>query len=236
MFDLSNERAVVASGIKFNKWRTFRLPFLERIGIKLAYVRKIDPVTGEVNTWGRYYLHLPIIIRGKQRGYIKAQIEKPDNKDIPSYINSPGSWSLKYGLFPYDYVVLMLKELEVSTVALVEGPRDALRLIRHGIPALCIMGTQSWSPGKLRLLEFTGATSIVLMMDGDQAGLKATRLIKTGLDVNGNQVAPPLSSSFFVKIVRLWNAEVPGSTERFSGYDPGNCPVEILDSIKNLIV
>ena len=170
-----------------------------------------------------------IVIRGKQRGYIKAQIEKPKDKAIPSYINSSGSWSLKYGLFPYDFATQMMKAKELSTLVLVEGPRDALRLLKYGIPAMCIMGTQSWGAAKLRLLEFTSATRIVLMMDGDLAGRKATRMISTGLDVNGNQIAPPIASSFLVKTVRLWNADEPG-------LDPGNCQLDILRSVRRLLV
>jgi hypothetical protein len=229
LFELTHEEAVLAAGIRVNMWRGFKLHFLSRVGVQLAYVRRFDPDTRELSDWGRYYMHLPIIIRGKMRGYIKAQIEKPKDKTIPSYINSSGSWSLKYGLFPYDFTVQMMKDKGLTTLVLVEGPRDALRLLKYGIPALCIMGTQSWGHGKLRLLEFTGATRIVLMMDGDLAGRKATRLITTGLDVNDNQVTPQLSTSFSVKTVRLWNADEPG-------LDPGNCPLDILRSVRKLLV
>lgn len=229
LFELTHEAAIQAAGIRVNKWRTFKLQFLSRVGVQLAYVRKFDPETRELSDWGRYYMHLPIIIRGKQRGYIKAQIDKPKDKAVPSYINSHGSWSLKYGLFPYDYTVQLMKEKGLSTVILVEGPRDALRLLKYGLPALCIMGTQSWGSSKLRLLEFTGATRIILMMDGDTAGRKATRMITTGLDSNGNRVSPPLSTSFFVKTVRLWYADEPG-------LDPGNCPLDILRSVRKLLV
>lgn len=233
LFDLDNQAAVNAAGLKANSWRGFKLPFLQRVGLQLVYVRKLDPDTGEANSFGRYYLYLPILIRRKLRGYIKAQVFKPEVKSIPSYINSSGSWSLKYGLFPYDHVSEMLKENEWSTVVLVEGPRDALRLIRFGIPALCIVGTHSWSKEKLRMLQFLGVSTIVLMMDGDLAGRKATKLIRTGMDSEGKVVTPPLTDSFTVKTVRLWNLTDPVTGD--SKYDPGNCPDEILDQVFNLI-
>ena len=231
LFDLTNEKAVANSGLKNNRWRIFKLQFLEDIGIKLAYVRKILP-DGSVNDYGRWYMYLPIDIRGKTRGYIKAQIEKPKDKGIPSYINSHGSWSLKQGLFPYDHVIHMLKQQGVSTVALVEGPRDALRLIRNGIPALCIVGTHSWSKSKIRLLEMAGISRIILMMDGDVAGRKATKMIMSGLGPDGQQVCPPLPDSFFVKVVRLWLVDSPDGDMK---YDPGNCPLGIVQKVKKLV-
>lgn len=225
LYDLSNEKAILRSGLNpTNKWRGFRLDFLKSLDIKLAKV---------VDT-GRYYLYLPITIRGDTKGYIKAQLQKPKNKEIPSYINSKGGWSLKYGLFPYDQAVALMKEKSLSTIVLVEGPRDALRLIRFSIPAVCIMGTHSWSKSKLRQLEFSGASRIVLMMDGDKAGRAATRLIQTGKDPNGNQRTARLDSIFTVKVVRLWNADkMSGSNE--TKYDPGNCPTDYLVKVKNLL-
>lgn len=232
LFELDNQAAVDAAGIKARKWRDFRLDFLAELGIKICYVRKIDLETNAVNDWGRYYMYLPISVRGKTRGYIKAQIDKPRKKGIPSYINSAGSWSLKSGLFPYDATKSLLSSRGLATVAIVEGPRDALRLIRHGIPALCIMGTHSWGKEKFRLVEFLGVERVIVMMDGDDAGKKSTRLLTTGVGPDGSQVCPPLSESFQVKIVRLWNYDTPEG----ESLDPGNCPIEILDKVKRLVI
>lgn len=232
LFPLSNAKAVANSGLTDGKWRTFKLDFLDDVGVQLAYVQKIDE-TGNTLAFGRWYMYLPIEIRGKTVGYIKAQIHKPKNKEIPSYINSHGGWSLKQGLFPYDYAVWLMKKLGVKTIALVEGPRDALRLLRFGIPAISIMGTHSWGQNKIRQLELAGVERVVVMMDGDAAGRKATRLMLTGKGPNDETVCTPLSESFTVKVVRLWLAGDPSNDSK---YDPGNCPVDILRTVKQKLV
>lgn len=224
LYEPTMEAAVEYAKLQSGKWRGFRLDFLEDVGVKIALSQDT----------GRYYMYLPIQVKGKLKGYIKGQIVKPRSKKIPSYINSKGSWSRNYGLFPYDYAVKVMKAGGWATLVLVEGPRDALRLLKFGIPAICIMGTHSWSQKKMQLLEFSGATRIVLMLDGDAAGKACTRLIKTGINSSKEKVADPLDSLFEVKVVKLWNADVP---EDFGdkGYDPGNCPPEILVKVKKLI-
>lgn len=222
-YELDNEKRTREAGIVAGKWRGFRLDFLQSLGIKLVRV---------VET-GRYYIHLPIQVRGVEKGYIKAQIRKPNTKEIPSYINSKGSWSLKWGLFPYDQSVALMKSLGLSTLFLVEGPRDALRLIRFGIPAICIMGTHSWCKAKLRQLEFSGASRIVVMMDGDAAGRAATKLITLGVNKEGDKVTPRLDLSFNTKVIRLWNHPLVDGKE--PNYDPGNCPTELLIQAKRLL-
>jgi Toprim-like len=211
-YSLLKENAKQRAGLDGKYWRGFSLKFLDSLGFKFC----------RVEATGRFYIYLPIEIRGETKGYIKAQ---------PSYINSKGSWSLKFGLFPYDQAVSLMNSLGVTTLCLVEGPRDALRLIKLGIPAICIMGTHSWSKGKFRQLEFTGASRIILMMDGDKAGRSATKLITTGVHSNGSIVAPPLSSSFQVKTVRLWRLK----KEDGSGYDPGDCPLDVIEQVKALL-
>lgn len=225
LYDLDSEQALVYAGLNQPKWRGFTFEFLSEVGVQMALVTET----------GRYYMYLPIMIKGKLKGYIKAQLTKPRSKKIPSYINSKGSWSLSAGLFGYDYARKLMKENGWKTLVLVEGPRDALRLLRFGIPAVCIMGTHSWSQKKLRFLEFSGAQRIVLMFDGDDAGKRATRLVKTGHNHDGDKVSEPLNSIFQVKVVRLWLAEIP---EGFpdSKYDPGNCPTDILNQVKKLVI
>lgn len=224
LYDLDSLSALEYAGLTARRWRGYDFDFLKKVGVKIALVKET----------GRYYMYLPINIRGKTRGYIKAQFKKPSSKKIPSYINSKGSWSLHSGLFPYDYAVQVMRDGGWKTLVLVEGPRDALRLLRFGIPAICIMGTHSWSVRKLRWLEFSGATRIILMFDGDAAGKLATRLIKTGLNQQKERITDPLSSLFNVKVVRLWEAEVSEDHPE-SKYDPGNCPVDILYQVQKLL-
>ena len=211
------------AGIK-DSWRGFPLDFLKSVGAKICMV--------EENR--RYYIYLPVEVKGELRGYIKALPKKVEG--LPSYFNAPGKWGAKYGLFPFDYSVKLMKDKRLDYLVLVEGPRDALRLLQEGIPAVSILGTQSWSKSKVRLLEFSGARRIILMLDGDAAGRKATKLLYSGVRKFGGTetvVAPPLHENFDVQVFKLWEYELlPSFKEK--GYDAGNCPRSIIRDLRNM--
>ena len=135
----------------------------------------IDVGCKKISQYGEPFIFMPVIIRGEERGYIRARLRK--KKDKPSYLNKPGKWSETQGLFPYDYAVNMMREKDYNSLVLVEGPRDALRLLSLGIPAIAILGTQSWSKRKSNLIELSGAENVILCFDGDDAGLLAERKI-----------------------------------------------------------
>lgn len=213
---------------KNKKWRGISTNLLIDIGAKKCEVYH------EEHGWLKPKIYLPVMVRGRERGYIKARIKK--HADFPSYINSKGVWSKTHGLFPYDSAVKLMKKLKTKTIVLVEGPRDALRLLSLGIPAMCILGTQSWTAQKTKVLELSGATTVVLMMDGDCAGREATKKLKK-----------ELQSMFALKVLKLWSIkgspyiqfntrENPSKAAKTAGislWDPGSCPVWILDKIKD---
>lgn len=221
-----NAKAADYLGLPDQTWRGFSFGFLRKVGCELFYHRDKE----------RYFVFLPVYVKGTLRGYIKGLAVK--YKKI-GYLNAPGSWALKSGLFPYDYAVKLMHEKGHKTLVLVEGPRDALRLLKAGIPALCILGTQSWSPEKVLLLEQSGAESLALCMDGDSAGKKATRLLYSGMRTSTSRtgerlqqyVAPPLHELFTTWSFNLWDYEVP---EDFpdKGYDPGNMPRSLIRELK----
>jgi len=208
------------------EWRGFSSEFLaEFIEAKLSYHVDRD----------RYYVFLPVYIKGVLEGFINAQLFKPKTKDVPSYLNAPGIWSLKKGLFPFDSAIKLMKSKGLKSVVLVEGPRDALRLLRKGIPAMAILGTHSWSSTKSRCLEFSGVERLILMMDGDAAGKAATTLLKTGVDSYGNkQDFKPLPQMFDIKTIKLWTLDDEQGEE--GKFDPGNCPEWVLDSIEESLL
>ena len=201
------------AGLK-GEWRGYSLEFLDSVGAQLSF----DPIRE------KYYILLIVYVRGEEVGYIQAELEKPTDKKYPSYWNKKGEWSLSHGLFPYDYAVKLMKDSGWSTMVLVEGPRDALRLLREGIPSLCILGTHSWDRRKRRLLEFAGVTHLISMFDGDEAGKKAHSLLREDC-----------ARAFKYMAVKLWEYEVPeGHTE--SKLDPGNCPRPMLLRLKKKLV
>lgn len=191
------------------KWRGFHKDFLKGIGARLIYHDKS----------GRFYVWFPVIVNDKEVGYFRAQMKKDPNNEYPSYINKKGVWTKKYGLFPFDYAVRMMRRKEFHTLVLVEGPRDALRLLRAGIPAVAIMGTGSWSNTKRHVIESAGVQRLILCFDGDAAGRKATHTIY-----------PDLKMHLTVKVVRLWRVAAKLGLDKV---DPCSAPTETIQQIKS---
>lgn len=214
---------------KNKKWRGIKTKLLTDLGAKTCRIKSEDYGLLKPRLW------LPVYMNGELRGYIKARFRK--HPDWPSYINAKGPWSKTHGLFPFDYAVALMKSLKSRTIVLVEGQRDALRLLAAGIPAMCILGTQSWSDTKARMLELAGVRRLILLFDGDCAGKEATELLK-----------PKLTHMFKVKALRLWampgspykqfrNEENPTKAAKKADvklWDPGECPDWIVNKIKRV--
>lgn len=111
----------------------------------------------------------PIKIAGKVRGGIKAIFEKTKKSQL-GYLTMSGEWSKKYGLFPYLMTKKLIETRGYDFVILVEGPRDALRLVQNGIPALAILGAKSFSKTKALFITALGTSTVYVMPDGDEGG------------------------------------------------------------------
>ena len=105
---------------------------------------------------------------------------------------------------------------------LVEGARDALRLLSKGIPALAILGTNNWSAKKLELLMLLEIDYIVLMMDADQPGIDARKSIQ--------KAAEKKIETRSVKLEKIQQSVI-GEFKKEDAWDPGNIPEEVLDKI-----
>lgn len=190
------------------EWRGFSVKFLKKLGCRYAKYTKDDGYSYKV-------IYIPCMVNEERVGYVKAFLAKVDGR--MSYINAPGRWSVTHGLLFFDYAWSLAKRKGWSTLVLVEGPRDAMRLLREGIPAVCILGTHSWSEDKRLILEQAGVENILLFMDGDNAGHKATKYI-----------AKSLKGYFGFKYMNLWKYE--------RDWDPGNCPHKFLVKVKQHLV
>jgi hypothetical protein len=138
-------------------------------------------------------------------GAVKARC-RITSKTRLKYISSPGEWVKTHALFPFHTVETMLERREDRSVFLVEGPRDAIRLIGCGLPALALLGTNNWSTEKRDLLMTLGPDRVFVAFDNDGAGQGAYDL-----------VMPTLKD--FVHRTRI----------RFEGagkIDPGSVPVQ----------
>lgn len=138
-------------------------------------------------------------------GAVKARC-RVFKKTRLKYLSAPGEWVKTHALFPYHTVQNMLAVRKDRSIFLVEGPRDAIRLIGCGIPALALLGTNNWSEEKRDLLLTLDPDRVFFAFDNDSAGQNAIRL-----------VAPTLKG--FATRIRI----------RFKGdgkVDPGNVPLE----------
>jgi 5S rRNA maturation endonuclease (ribonuclease M5) len=198
---------------KEDEWRGFSGKLLRKIGCMVT-----------VDNYDNKCLILPVVIDGEVVGAQKGLWEKSPSKKVPSYFNMPGEWILHKGLFPYHYVEKMLRKTGKKYVVLVEGSRDALRLISKGVPALAILGTKNWSREKRTLIMALAISKVVIMMDGDDAGIEASNAIMK--DLKGKLPRHLIK----LKKVQEKIEKKKGSKLGFN-IDPGNCPSETLKKI-----
>lgn len=193
---------------EFNAGMSFEIPnsFVWR-GVKGTLLRKlgakqiIDTHTNDLTVL------LPVSVNGTIVGAIKARSKKEKGKT--SYITSSGSWVKKNGLFPFDYTLKVLRKKKLNTLVLVEGPRDALRLLKMGVPAIAILGANSWTKEKTNMV-LSVVDNVIIAMDSDSAGVNATNKIRSSF----KQYIKP-------KIVRTKDIAKKLGVSKL---DPGNMP------------
>lgn len=123
-------------------------------------------------------LLLKVRVLKKEVGSIFCSLQKKP-KGYPSYRNTSGAW-VKEALFPFDYAKRLVDKN--TPLFIVEGPRDALNLLQHGIPAVAILGCTNWCTKLLPLLYICKPSRYVIQMDGDLAGKRATEHIYKDLN------------------------------------------------------
>lgn len=138
-------------------------------------------------------------------GAIKARC-RVTAKTRVKYLSSPGEWVKTHALFPYHVVEKMLALRVDRSIFLVEGPRDAIRLIGCGLPALALLGTNNWSDEKRDLLLTLDPDRVFAAFDNDMAGQGAYKLVMPSLDG-------------FTHRIRI-------AFEGTGKIDPGNVPTE----------
>lgn len=194
-------KAAVPWGLKpwdRGKYRGLSEGFLKRVEAHLWYD---DGVRTD-------RIFFPIYQRTKLMGWVARRL---DSDSHMKYRNSPKLPATKI-LYPFDFVH---KQFNCSTIVLVEGPMDALRLCYYHIPALAIMGTNNWRDKNRGLLTQLGAKRVIICMDADAAGKKCRY-----------EVLEPSLETWFKK------------TEHFHpphGEDPGCMSREQINELKKLV-
>ena len=147
-------------------WRGLGKRFLECYGARFFWDREKDVE----------FLYFPLLMNKDYVGYTVAAI-------------TPG-FKPKYRTFADTHRVFFLYDHVPNNgpVYLVEGHYDALRLQADGLPAMALFGTQNWSPTKRAFLAAKNPTKVIILMDGDDAGYKATETIFNDLRAGFNVI------------------------------------------------
>lgn len=163
----------------------------------------------------------PIKIGGKTRGAVKAIYEKRTKQQL-GYVTMKGEWVNNYGLFPYEYTKALIKQNGYDFVVLVEGPRDALRLLKLGIPALAALGANTFGKTKALYVQSIGADFVYAMPDNDSGGAALWRNIKGKLKGK-------------IPLKRLKLPREKNEKGELIKMDPFNAPAEIMRNLKVLL-
>lgn len=148
------------------EWRGFKGDIIRAVGGLISADYRNDDI-GVV---------FPIKIGKKTYGAVKAVNEKREGQ--LSYVTMKGEWVSSYGLFPYDYTQRLIRDNEFNFVILVEGPRDALKLLSWGIPALAVLGAQNFARKKKLYVKALGVDYVYAMPDNDKGGSDMWKKLK----------------------------------------------------------
>lgn len=201
------------------EWREYPGWLIHNIGAFIGSGGK-----GRGNTIHEVNCYLPIVIGDEIVGVVKALTQKIEGK--LSYISSDGDWVKEKGLFPYHYVSAMLDKMKGDRyVVIVEGPRDALRLILNGIPALAVLGSQNLSTKKLKMIGRLLPEIVYVLPDNDRAGKEMNKKFKWYSD--NKKISYPVEC-----------LDLPRDKDengKLIKMDPDNMPDDILLEIYELI-
>lgn len=210
---------VMPYGIEFDdkEWR----------GIDGDLVRKIGGILGFDPVMKIACLYMPVSIDKKLVAYIKAALIK--KRGALSYLIT--GKLIEEGLFPYNYVRKMLGKGKYRYLVIVEGPRDALFLIQHGIPAIAILGTRAWSARKRRIITrlcIANDAIPLVMMDCDKADKQGKR---AGQSAQARIIADFQLAKVAVSSIPL---EKYARQLKVKELDPATLPLKLVKKIKKL--
>ena len=175
---------------------------LKRYGARLW----VDPVLEE-----KRVLFL-VSVWGEVLGHVSLPLSKVNTKASKARY-SPGNW-VRRALWPFDHL-----PNTTDVLVLVEGVRDALRLLQVGLPTLAVLGGVTvWSPYKRELVLAKNPKRLILVTDGDRSGYR---------------LAKRLLAEFRHLVPTVW-FKLP-IVEHPAPLDPYNMPAEYLRKLKKLV-
>lgn len=183
-------------------------------------IRKLGGMQYNDERSDQLMLVFPIYVNDKLKGAVRAFLVKKEKR--ASYLATDGGWAKSYGMFGYDMAKRLIKKRGLKKVVVVEGPRDCLRLLSRGIPAVAILGTKNFNKKKAMYLIGLGVDEILIMPDNDQAGLQMKALVK--------EEVGDLCKTRYLKLPR--DKDKDGKLIKM---DPDNAPKSIIKEIRKLV-
>lgn len=160
----------------------------------------------------------PVKIGRKIRGAVKAMFQKKTPTQL-GYITMEGEWVKQFGLFPYSYAAKLIRRNDYKFVILVEGPRDALRLLAMGLPAISVLGANTIGKTKMLYITNLGVDQIYAMPDNDRGGSLLWKNIKRHLP-DARRLKLPRERDENNKLIKM---------------DPFSAPYSIMKAVKVLM-
>ena len=157
---------------------------------------------------------------GQVRGGVKAMFTRT-KKGQTAYVSMKGPWVNTYGLLFFEQAQTILQRTGYSFVIIVEGPRDALRLLCLGIPAVAVLGAATMSTSKAMMLTALAVDTIYVMPDNDAGGDTLWRGAKKAL----RNILKP-------KLIALPKTDDDGNAIKI---DPGNMSEDLVDDLLDML-
>jgi len=164
----------------------------------------------------------PVRVAGRVQGAVKAIYEKKRQGQL-SYITMPGEWVNSYGLFLFEFAKKLIEKRGFDFVVLVEGPRDALRLLRLGIPAIAVLGANTIGRTKALYISSLNVGTFYVMPDNDNGGSALWSNLKVAL---GKKKIVPKR----LKLPREYD-----SNGKLIKMDPFSAPRAVISNLKELL-
>jgi len=129
-------------------------------------------------------VNLTTPIRDKQRNILgfnsrNTEFDKEKNPEARKFVHSPNSniYNKSNSLFGIDVVARLIKRGLTSKVYIVEGMFDWIRLYSQNIKNVVALNGSAMSKHHFDELRSIGVCEVILLLDSDDAGQKATELI-----------------------------------------------------------
>jgi hypothetical protein len=123
---------------------------------------------------GGFSLFFPVNVYGEPVGGVTALTERPADKSLLAYFNTPGEWS-QNALFGYD-----IAAEKTGPLWIVEGPRDVANCVQNGVRVVGLLGS-AVTREKLNLIADLDPPAVLIATDPDAAGKGAAKALHRAL-------------------------------------------------------